>query len=74
MRAEARRFESGWLQVAIRVRPSDVQQLISRLQELSADSHFHLRATFEDDNASPGVADVEISLQGPDEPNNMRLE
>jgi hypothetical protein len=67
-------FESGWLGLSIALREDEIDQLIERLRSLQAldIAHFHFRR--DDFDAIPGVADVEISLRGETEPDNMMLE
>ncbi|MGH9218968.1 MAG: hypothetical protein ACRD1W_06680 [Vicinamibacterales bacterium] len=73
MRGEIERFSSGWSQVNLRIKPDEVDALVKKLQRLTTTSHFHLRGTY-DEAAGAGVADIEISLQGPDESDNLVLE
>lgn len=70
MRGEIETLSNGWSQIWLRVRKGEIEQLIQALRELHDDSHFHLRGIFSDDDV-PGVVDVEISLQGEDEVDNL---
>jgi hypothetical protein len=73
MRGEIERFSTGWSQVNIRFRRDELDKLIDALRQLKTDeTHMHLRSTFE--ASEPGIADIEISLQGPDEKDNLSLE
>lgn len=71
MRGEIETFSSGWSQVALRLKLSDVELFIGALRDLKVDSHFHLRGLFPDGAVPPGIADIEISLQGEEEPDNL---
>lgn len=74
MRCELERFDSGWHGMYLRLRPQEVTALIDALKRLQELEHFHLRAIFDDDVSKPGVADVEIALQGEHESDNLRLD
>jgi hypothetical protein len=67
------RFESGWIGMYLALRPGEIDTLISWLGSLKqgADRHFHLTAT--DWSGDPGIADIEIGLQGEDEIDNMAV-
>lgn len=64
-------FDSGWIGVNIALRPDETDRVIERLRGLKGGTveHFHLRAT--DCSGERGLADVEISLQGAEEDDNM---
>ena len=68
------RFQSGWAGIFLRLRASEVDALIDALSRLRESGHFHLRAIFPDDSGEPGIADIEIALQGDDEIDNLRLD
>jgi len=75
MRGELERFQSGWDGIFLRLRPVEVEELISTLKRVPEMGHFHLRAIFPDEDLGrPGIADVEISLQGESEVDNSRLD
>ena len=71
MRGEIETFSTGWSQLSLRLRRSDIELLVKALQQLREDSHFHLRGLFPDGAVPPGVADIEISLQGDAEADNL---
>ena len=71
MRAERESFKSGWISVGIRLRRAEIEPLITALRNLTVDSHFHLMGNFEGEEVEPGVADIEFSLQGPNERDNL---
>ena len=73
MRGEVERFSSGWVGLALRMRAEERDALIDALRRLPESGHFHLRAKWETSN-EPGIADVEISLQGENEFDNLVLE
>ena len=52
-------------------RPDEIDRLIANLQELKSGDlgHFHFRRNQWD--GSPGIADIELSLLGPDDSDNM---
>jgi|688.fasta_scaffold1263895_1 hypothetical protein len=70
MRCEIEDFKTGWFQIYLRLHPNEVDDLIRLLNGLKEDSHFHLANQHTE---ASGVADIEISLQGNDELDNMRL-
>ena len=70
MKCELANLNTGWFQMYLRVRPDEIPNLVSALQALTDGSHFHLGSNHRD---TAGVADIEISLQGSDESDNMRV-
>ncbi|GEM_PF-3085917 len=67
-------LEKGWSLVGVGLRKQEIEDLIDLLQGLrdSSIGHFHLHADF--DHESPSlIGDIEVSLAGEDEPDNMRL-
>ena len=74
MRCELERFSSGWVGIYLRLRPEERDALIEALRALPGNNHFHLRATFPETSSEPGIADIEFSFQGDDEPDNLRLD
>ena len=74
MKVEIDKFESGWVGLFIMVKPSEIDLLVSRLIELKSDAldHFHFRTC--EYGREPGVADIEISLLGEDQSENMIIE
>lgn len=71
MRGEIQQLSTGWVELALRIRPDEIDQLVTLLRGLSSESHFHLRAVFGEASDAPGIADVEISLQGDNEVDNL---
>lgn len=71
MRYAVDRFKSGWLGLSLALRPGEVDSLISLLESLKDGScgHFHMAA--KDYSGSKGIADIEFSLQGEEETDNM---
>ena len=74
MRAEIERYSSGWVGIHLRMKAEERDALIEALRGLPAIEHFHIRATFLDDAAEPGIADIEISFQGDREADNLQLD
>lgn len=70
MRCEVEQLGEGWYQVYLRFRPADVANLVAALQRLDENEHFHLA---NDHKEHSGVADIEVSIQGDDETDNMSL-
>lgn len=74
MNVRTTNLENGWSLVGVGLRKHEIDSLIDSLQRLRDGSigHFHLHADF--DHESPSlIGDVEISLAGDDEPDNMKL-
>lgn len=73
MIAEIEDFKTGWYGLFLRFDPDEIDRLILSLQLVKNGKigHFHLL----DDHASEksGIADIEISLKGKDELDNMRI-
>lgn len=73
MRCEIEEFKTGWFGLHLRFRPDEIDKLIANLLELKAGEleHFHFRR--DDWDGMPGIADVELSVLGPDELDNMKV-
>jgi hypothetical protein len=73
MNMKFERFESGWLDLSIALRADEIDELVSLLGCLRRREvgHFHFRAI--DFSAKEGVADIEFTTQGEDEPDNMGI-
>jgi hypothetical protein len=69
MRCEIEKLNGGWFQLYLRFRPNEIDALANALRRLRQDTHVHLANSHQDKD---GVADIEISLQGSDEPDNMK--
>ncbi len=74
MHADVEKFSSGWFGIQLRFRPEERDALIEALRALPGSGHFHLRAIFSEVSNAPGIADVEVSIQGDDEVDNLRLD
>lgn len=67
-------FKTGWVGLSLAFRPQEIDLFIERLAALRSGNagHFHCHATdFEGEN---GVADVEVSLMGEQEVDNLAIE
>lgn len=73
MRCEIEAFKTGWFGLHLRFRPEEIDKLIASLQELKAGEleHFHFRR--DDWECMPGIADVELSVLGANEQDNMEV-
>lgn len=73
MVAEIEDFETGWFGIFLRFSPEEIDRLVLSLQLVKNREigHFHLF----DDHVSEksGIADIEISLKGEGEIDNMRV-
>jgi hypothetical protein len=74
MKARLESPATGWMSVSFAFRESEIDALIKRLEDLKAGrvGHFHFRN--DDFSGAEGVADVELSLMGVDESDNMAIE
>ena len=74
MHVRHEQFESGWLGVSIALTDQEVSQLIDRLRELQRGElgHFHVRNDRWEGDLR--VADIESSMKGVEEADNMQLE
>ncbi len=72
MNVEFEDFGTGWIQVFLALKEDDIDSLIEMLKMLkdSPESHFHLASDYEGES---GVGDIEISIQGKDQKNNMQF-
>ena len=64
-------FESGWVDVLLSLDESEVASLIELLNDLKDGKlgHFHLTAT--DFDGQQGIANVEFSMKGAEDEDNM---
>lgn len=65
-------FNTGWCGITFALDLEEIDRLILSLQMLKNKEigHFHF---LEDSSEKSGIADVEISIKGEDEPDNMRI-
>jgi hypothetical protein len=73
MIAKLHDFKTGWHGISIALKPSEIAGLIDRLKQLESSKlgHFHFRSDFSQDG---GIGDVEISLMGDEERDNLTLD
>lgn len=74
MNTKLEKFESGWVGVSLALATDEIELLIQRLNSLKSGNitHFHLRN--EDFTPSEGMADIEFTLIGSGEPDNMVID
>jgi hypothetical protein len=74
MKATVEKFESGWIGIALSLSPQDVEQLIGKLQALRQGDlgHFHVRQNLW--GSTPGVADLEFSMEQAEEEAELSIE
>jgi len=67
-------FKTGWHGLSFAFTGEELDKLIDSLKYLkdNPDGHFHLSSKFLDGDAV-GVSDVEFSVQGADETDNMQF-
>ena len=72
MHAEIEDWNNGWYGLRLSLRPSEIECLIELLQDLQQDhgQHFHISSDYAGES---GVGDIEISVSGESEQDNMRL-
>jgi hypothetical protein len=72
MYAELESWSSGWYGLRLSLRSAEIERLISLLGTLQKDTeqHFHISPKYE---GEPSLGDIEISVAGPSEPDNMWL-
>lgn len=73
MKSRLENFKTGWVGVAFSLDTLEVSTLIELLTSLKSGQleHFHFTAT--DFSAAEGIVDVEFSLKGEDEEDNMSV-
>jgi hypothetical protein len=73
MNVKLNQFESGWVGLEMALSAEETDALKDRLEELKRGDigHFHLRNDGWD--AESGVADIQISLMGLNDLNNMSI-
>lgn len=74
MNAKVDKFKSGWIGISLAFGDEEIEVLIRRLEALKAKeiAHFHLRNN--DFSRNAGIADVEISMRGDAEADNLWIE
>ena len=74
MNAKLDKFKSGWVGFSLAFSKKEIELLLLRFDELTSGkiNHFHLRN--DDFSSDEGVADIEISLVGDNEENNMIID
>lgn len=74
MNAKVETFESGWCGISLALAPDEIELLLRRLAELRSGSvnHFHMRT--DDFSPDKGVADIEFTILGEGESNNMSID
>lgn len=74
MNVRTTNLENGWSLVGVGLRKHEIDRLIDLLQGLRDGStgHFHLHADFDHETPSL-IGDVEVSIAGEDELDNMRI-
>jgi len=72
MHAELEDWNNGWHGLRLSLRPSDISRLIELLRNLQEDpeQHFHISSDYAGES---GLGDIEISVAGESEQDNMRL-
>jgi hypothetical protein len=72
MHVEMEDLGTGWYQIYMAIKPTELDSLIELLQLLKNDQtqHFHLSSDYEGEG---GIGDIEFSIQGEEEIDNMML-
>ena len=73
MYTEIEHFGTGWSGILLCLRNDEIDKLIASLQRLKQGDigHFHIRSI--DNDLDAGIADIEISIAGDSDVDNMRL-
>jgi len=72
MHADIEDWNNGWYGLRLSLRSSEIPRLVKLLQDLQQDpeQHFHISSDYAGES---GVGDIEISVAGESEPDNMWL-
>jgi len=72
MNATLEDWKNGWFGVRLSMSPAEIDRLIALLQYLKVDpdQHFHITSDYA---GSGGLGDIEVSIQEPSQPHNLRL-
>jgi hypothetical protein len=72
MHAELENWNNGWHGLRLSLKSAEVARLIQLLQQLQEDpgQHFHISSDYA---AASGLGDIEVSVAGPEEPDNLWL-
>jgi len=73
MYCELETFDSGWSGISFALSQDEIDVRIKRLNDLKTDDngHFHFYCT--QDQGHPGIVDVEISIKGNNDIDNMAI-
>jgi len=73
MHANLDKFESGWVGITLSFGAEEIDLLIERLRALKDGKlgHFHFRT--DDFSKAHGITDIEISMKGEDDEDNMSV-
>lgn len=74
MWSKIERFESGWVGISFCLGREEIDKLIDSLRTLKCGKigHFHFRN--DEFRGEIGIADIEISLKGSNQPDNLTIE
>lgn len=72
MRVDLDDWKNGWFGIGLAIAPSEIDRLISLLQELKADpdQHFHISSDYK---GAGGVGDIEVFVKPDETPDNLFL-
>lgn len=73
MHVELKDFKTGWYGVLMKMQEKEIGTLITMLEKLRKREigHFHFYSDYE---AERGIGDIEVSMQGEQEPDNMFID
>ena len=73
MKARIEKFKSGWQDIQLSLSKAEINSLIAYLRELESGQIQHFHLTTIDFDVEEGIIDIEISLKGVDEKDNMMI-
>ena len=73
MIAEIENYKTGWYGIRLRFDSEEIKKLIESLQLLNEGEFGHFHFENLDFTRKEGIADIEISLKGKDEHDNMSV-
>lgn len=73
MKSGVEKFESGWVGLTFALGPDEIDRMIGLLGDLKKGQlgHFHFRC--DDLSGTEGIADVEFSVKGAEEVDNLTV-
>jgi hypothetical protein len=72
MRVDLEDWKNGWFGIGLAIAPSEIDRLVSLLEELKGDpdQHFHISSDYK---GAGGIGDIEVFVKTDEMPDNLFL-